>query len=151
MNPVPDRKKLRREYLNRRVMYHGMAASAWIWVLMATLFGVMSLVIAAVGLAYRSWPSLWPLFVQSFGGFIGALVIVGIAMRGRKKMLAILQTTDYVPPVTPSTLPAEEILVRGTTEPFGPSETLLRASVKGKEANAEAMLRVVAGARGEKD
>ena len=39
----------------------------------------------------------------------------------------------YVPPVTDSTLPADEILVRGAAEPAAPNETLLRAAREGEE------------------
>ena len=48
---------------------------------------------------------------------------------------------SYVPPVSLSNLPAEEILVRGAEEPTAPSEVLLRAAGKGEESKAEQLLR----------
>ena len=54
-----------------------------------------------------------------------------------------------VPPVTSSTLPAEEVLVRSAMEPTAPSEILLRATVKGEETKAQELLRAASGATGE--
>jgi len=47
----------------------------------------------------------------------------------------------YVPPVSLDTLSAAEVLVRGAQEPSAPSETLLRATVKGEETKPEELLR----------
>ncbi len=53
------------------------------------------------------------------------------------------KSNPYVPPVTPDTLPADEILVRGSEEPpVAQSEVLLRAAHRGKETPKEEWLRV---------
>jgi hypothetical protein len=55
------------------------------------------------------------------------------------------KSNPYVPPVTASTLPAEEILVRATEEPpVAQSEVLLRAA-QGQETPKEELLRVIQG------
>ncbi len=52
----------------------------------------------------------------------------------------------YVPPVTLDTIPAEEILVRGSDEtPVAQSEVLLRAAQQGQQTPKEALLRVSQG------
>jgi hypothetical protein len=61
------------------------------------------------------------------------------AMARRAKQAAA--QLPYVPPVTPSTLPAEEVLVRGATEPPTPNETLLRPAVNRDEKNTAELLR----------
>jgi hypothetical protein len=50
-------------------------------------------------------------------------------------------TLPYIPPVTPDTLPAEEMLVRGSEEPQAGSETLVRPSTATRETPAEQLLR----------
>jgi hypothetical protein len=55
----------------------------------------------------------------------------------------LVKSLTYVPPVTAETLPAEEILVRGSEEPPGvQSEVLLRGAL-GHETPQEELLRVV--------
>ena len=57
----------------------------------------------------------------------------------------------YVPPVTAASLPVEEVLVRSAAQPSSPSETLLRATVKGEETKEEELLRVAHGAKEAQD
>ena len=62
-----------------------------------------------------------------------------VADRGRAE-----QQVPYVPPVTPNTLPANEILVRGAEEPpVARSKMLLRAAQGGHETATEELLWVV--------
>jgi hypothetical protein len=53
------------------------------------------------------------------------------------------KSLPYIPPVTPDTLPPDEILVRGSEEPpVAQSEVLLRAAKATQEAAKEELLRI---------
>ena len=57
-----------------------------------------------------------------------------MTFKGAKEKVAQL---PYVAPVTPDTLPAEEVLVRGTQEPQAGRETLVRAATPTLEETAQ--------------
>jgi hypothetical protein len=133
MNRVPDRKKLRQEYLRKQAWVSTrLTLSCFSSLLFVMLFGICTM-------------------FALFGGTWAAYVIFGtLAFGCVYVMRVIIRETDravkdydipYVPPVTPSTLPAEEVLVRGAEEPNAPQETLLRATVKGEDTKTEELLR----------
>jgi hypothetical protein len=152
MNPVPDRKKLRRAYLSKKGKAYAKAAVLSI-LFVPTIALCCALWSLAWGFthAYASRivdvPSWLGLFVRviAAGSLIVGTVVCSVLCR------ALWRTIDaahneakripWVPSVTPSTLPAEEILVRGAAEPSAPNETLLRAGVKGEATKAEQLLR----------
>ncbi len=68
-----------------------------------------------------------------------------------RRKLEEIRVVPYVPPVNLSTLPAEEVLVRGAEQPTAPNGTLLRATVKCEGAKAEELLHVVSGSSGGQD
>lgn len=52
----------------------------------------------------------------------------------------------YIPPVTPDTLPSEEVLVRGSEQPYqAQSEMLVRPATQEQESPAGQLLRVSEG------
>jgi hypothetical protein len=136
MNLVPDRKRLQREYLRKHPFLMLLTAS-----LLASLF---LLFVGANGAAllYRNQFPVW--FVRGMiRGTITSFIVVPFSAFVVHLMIKarIISSVSYVPPVTPSTLPAEEILVRGAQEPSAPNEILLRATVKADETKADELLR----------
>jgi hypothetical protein len=127
MKQVPDRKKLRQEYLWKRRAHYAAMSGAYVAILMVgcVAFLLPQRVPWTIGL-----PAV--IFLALFTGRQWGMIQ---QIRHKAKQV------PYVPPVTPSTLPAEEILVRGASEPSAPSDTLLRAGVKGEEAKVEELLR----------
>jgi hypothetical protein len=132
MKPVPDRKKLRREYLRKK------------WQTYAPVRYRIAILVTFLAIeGYRAvWVhrssvllSLLPLFAVVLAGVLWSIITTVKTARQQAALIPV------VPPVTPSTLPAEEILVRGATEPSAPNETLLRATVKGEETKAQELLR----------
>ncbi len=141
MNPLPDRKKLRREYLLKK----GTVCIQTVWYsLVAALAFMLAIGYCLCYLGYCLYsaapPSirlvLLPLFVFAVGKSIYTLYDVWKEEYAKSTM-----GITYVPPVIPSILPDEEILVRGAAQPSAPSETLLRAGVKEEETKAEELLR----------
>ena len=141
MNRIPDRKKLRREYLRLKcigmLLKHGGLLLCFPLAFVAVLLGMVGLCIGAYGLLHMD-----PFML------IGVILIVLAAILGFLSYSAyyavgfgdqVLNTT-YVPPVTPDTLPVKEVLVRGAEEPAAASETLLRATVKSEATKAEELL-----------
>jgi hypothetical protein len=68
----------------------------------------------------------------------------------KRKQEAAQQIT-YFPPVQRSTLPTNEVQVRGTAEPSAPSATLLRTTVNSEETQAEKLLRSASVSIGEQN
>src|SRR5579859_2025586 len=114
MSRVPDRKKMRRAYLRKRVIGH-------------VLFSVSVLLVVTAVIVFLSAECLFRRgFSQMavFSVLVGTVMmgLVGLKMSGHAE---IASNIPYVPPVTPSNLPAEEVLVRGAEEPAAASEILL--------------------------
>jgi hypothetical protein len=135
MKQMPDRKKLRREYLRKR----------------RTTFapGGFSIVLLITFLLFECW--LIISLRRSGHLSMGLLVFVGVALvkcalMAYKTVKMVQQQVSgipHVPPVTPNTLPADEILVRASEEPpVAQSDVLLRAAQKGQETPKEELLRV---------
>jgi hypothetical protein len=143
MNPLPDRKKLRRDYLRKRALAEAKGNGGILVFMIASVVATLS-VIGALVFALAS------LFFDASECLTNAVMLAGIAVVSgplAKWGWGLIHCIDdvkrlvYVPPIKPSTLPAEEILVRGAGEPTAPTETLLRATVKGEEPRAEELLR----------
>jgi hypothetical protein len=153
MQQVPDRKKLRRTYLQKkglgftlRALATGLIVPACILGFLFTMCAVMVLSIPGA-LHDPGGPTALILFAMSSAACW--LVFAGCkwGIRTGRQM----SNLPYVPPITPSTLPPEEILVRSAQEPSSPSETLLRATMTGNETKAEELLRVAPGTPGEQE
>jgi hypothetical protein len=123
MKQVPDRKKLRRAYVRRKVALFLLPPVGFViysilaWLLIGQHWHPVEFMCAATFLAFLL---IW-------------FPIYRAATHGKK--------IPYVAPVTTSTLPADEILVRGSEEPpVAQSEVLLRAA-QGDETPKEELLR----------
>jgi len=144
MKPVPDRKKLRREYLRKK-------ASSYLPALWFEALVGLPCALMVIAMIYRlsTNPPGWD-GGQGLFGWISS--IIGILIFGCGAYFGLVGATrtvrrgqsyiTYVPPITPNTLPADEILVRGSDEPLvAQSEVLLRAA-KEQETPKEELLRV---------
>jgi hypothetical protein len=138
MKQVPDRKRLRREYLTKRADVYakmiGSAAMALVGIAIIASCGFIN--IAPI----KGYISSWILFL--IGLLLLAMVILNAAAKRHTEIRRELDAIPYVPPVSPDTLPTDEILVRGSEEPpVMQSEVLLRAAT-GQETPKEELLRV---------
>ena len=148
---VPDRKRLRRKYLKMKALGLSQAATARILhrasVGGSVVFGailISSLLIVVLELSL-SKPIGSTNFPPGMIAFCAVGCIVSIVLYRFAQALQIraakLARLPYVPPVTPNTLPADEILVRSSSElPTVQSAVLLRAA-QGIETPKEELLR----------
>jgi hypothetical protein len=134
MTPVPDRRRLRQEYLRRKrqvvakKMAYGLLCLAMICLCLCLCLPTLIYVMRANlqfgfgdGLPAVLFTTLIFIFLT-----VTFAVYFGDQYKEARKAAA---NVAFVPPVTPDTLPAEEILVRGAEEPLiQQSEILLRAA-----------------------
>jgi hypothetical protein len=153
MKSVPDRKKQRREYLKQKGKVYvktGLAGVFYIPLAVATAFLALG-----AGFSWFGW-LLWDRALNpgshwdwyAIGLTLFALItwrLWGLVGTFYEHSLQSIHDIDYVPPVAPSTLPVEEVLVRGAAPPATTSGMLLRATVKGEETQSEELLRAGVG------
>ncbi len=151
MKQVPDRKKLRREYVTRKSKEYAVAGALGTGIIPA-LIGLM---ICTAGLVFPIYWMCYPMqpdapdrtttVVIFIGGVLGVLYFgcfTWLCWRGMKQSIQSARELPYIPPVTAGTLPADEILIRGSEEPpVAQSEVLLRAAQPEQNVQAEALLR----------
>jgi hypothetical protein len=145
---VPDREKQRREYLKKKAGSYGtkvMVFGLFLFLLLPTitcgLFTIISLFV----------PALQPSAI----GFAMSALFFGFWCRFTywfvKRADTEIAAIPFIPPVTASTLPAEEVLVRGAQEPSQEQSTvLLRASGESTEVPVEELLRAIVAEKGTK-
>lgn len=140
MKRIPDRKKLRREYLRKKGETYANIVIYFLILFVPVIalymfFKCDSGTRVRIGIfAALTWIIFAPIYELLWYLFWCAIVELSKELNKAKQI-------PYVPPITPSTLSAEEVLVRGAEEPSAPSETLLRATVKGKATKREELLR----------
>ena len=147
MNQVPDRKKLRRTYLRLRWKQR-----------LQLIAGTSIALIAFFGLTVfghrildhvREHPDI-STALKAMGVTAALLAGYFLCARIGQRMIRSAQEMNvaYVPPATPNTLPAEEILVRGAAEPTAAhSDVLLRAAQGEQATPKEDLLRASQGER----
>ena len=145
---IPDRQLLRREYLKKKAAVasksiggHLVFAGGMIFTVMcvaAAILCTFAALIAALGA-----PAYWPYCAG------GALVLALFAFIGSRTVRAMDRYVEavrgeadisYVPPVTPDTLPAEEVLMRGAERPQEDT-VLLRPSTDSVHVPDDELLR----------
>ena len=142
MKPVPDRKKLRREFVKkRRVSMLRLSASMIVWLALWGLAGTL----AAPLFANFRHPETHGL-VARFREPVLALTLLGVVLYPLwhilKRAEREVASLPYVPRITVAELPAEAVLVRGAEEPpVTQSEGLLRAATM-QETLQDELLRV---------
>jgi hypothetical protein len=125
MKQVPDRKKLRREYLRRKAIAYGIGG----------LVPVLSLI-------FGLWLYHSDLNAITRHGFLFCVLLVYFVWIAVKVSREAIKGVPYVPPIVTGTLPADEILVRGSDQPpVAQSEVLVRAANE-QETPKEELLRV---------
>ena len=147
---VPDRQKQRREYLRKKAGVRGIIVGGQL--LEILLFSVTGLCgLASFGLLLCSI-AIGPQF------YLTTLVSILLTVGGGYISWKLGKLTDraeqeerslaFVPPVTPDTLPAEEVLVRGAQELTQEQSTvLLRAAEESVASPTEELLRASIGKR----
>jgi hypothetical protein len=144
MSKVTERKRRRWEYLKKKgATYSNVALYSALFVPALTIAGLCG--IAAVMILFIG-PNDILSSLFAIGLLLGCGLSGALSWYCRNRILASQRQArqlSYVPPVTPKTLPAEEILVRGSEEPpVQQSEVLLRAAKPGQqEMSAEELLR----------
>jgi hypothetical protein len=145
MDKVPDRKKLRKEYLERKLggyvqlLFGGAMFLPFFFA--AAIGGIVTVLGCLASLVNGQIDAFFLCLV--FGGLVtfvcGLFARLGYAVIQEGDRLA---QTPYVPPVNADSLPAEEVLVRGSVAPpVAQSEVLLRAATA-LETPKEELLRV---------
>jgi hypothetical protein len=124
MSQLTDRKKLRQKYLTRKFRAIAHAGLAW-GMACAIVIGYLCWLQGCDNARYGVEPVIW--------------VTLYFLVRGRSCAREV-SAMRYVPPITPDTLPADEILVRGSEAPTDHSEILLRAA-KEQETPKEELVR----------
>jgi hypothetical protein len=145
MKQVPDRKRLRREYLRSRIhlqIASRVASGVFLVMLIAMIFFLLLSLGCAIQ-ARRFGGSWWDWFWCGIYALL-ALTSGRTAYRScfwheEAKGAARL---PMVPPFHVDVLPADEILVRGSEQPTIQSEVLLRVA-KSEETLKEELLQVV--------
>ncbi len=151
MNRIQERKQQRQEYLKQK----GKAYS--IMAIFSTVLG-LTIISGLVGIVYLALLILFdpktaseqqvssPLSKLIFLAFM-ALLAFGLYMalccsvRDGRALRRQIAQLPYIPPVTPDTLPAEELLVRGAEEPKqAQSEVLVRPVMHEQETPSEQLL-----------
>jgi hypothetical protein len=142
MNPVPDTKKARHIYRGGGPQQPSLVSLALRWIVTITvclsIWGVLSpLIYEYFFMDLHRGGDGWGI-IQFALCVIAPLLLISVSSTRR----VVLKAKDeYFLSVNNSTLPAQQILVRGAAEPSAPNETLLRAGVKGEETKAEELLR----------
>jgi ABC-type uncharacterized transport system permease subunit len=149
MNKVTERKRRRREYLRKKVAHltgMGVSGSAFLASSMAFL-GCTFITVMVLILTLRANPEdRIPGWTELQIGLL-TMLLSGLSAFAFWRLTARLKRNvrqlAFVAPVTPNTLPADEILVRGAEQPtVQQSEVLLRAAQAGQETAKEELLRV---------
>lgn len=118
-----ERIKKRREYVKRKVVAYTLMTLSILVAIPCALLAVVLFLLAIVGILDGIfWEGIfWP-----------ALKLGDLALRfseSAQKAHGEARQLPYVPPVTPDSLPAEEVLLRGSQEPLQEQgKTLLRAA-----------------------
>ncbi len=155
MNRVPDRKKQRREYLRQKGTAYLKTTSGGIVFVFTVL--LTPLLASAAIYSWVGWLLWWDRLADPGSHWdIFAIVLTVLAVISglacylswslMQHAIRSAARLSPVPPVTPNTLPAEEVLVRGSEEPQqAQSEMLVRPATAEQVTPKTQLLRVVEG------
>ena len=139
-----QRQNLRREYLRRtRKVYATHILWTLVYLSITVVFALCSLKIG--NLPTYGW--FWDGLLEIAGGTALIVVVIAalIGVCGFCSTKDVVKSIPYVPPVTPNTLPAEEVLVRGSQEPTQEQSTVLLRAAGENTDRPEEMLRASVG------
>ena len=144
MNQIQDRKKQRREYLRKkRVTYFKATLNTLIaipcsWYAFGSLFAAL----------FNPFDRLFSVIMFALAFIFGA--VAWTAAKRAKLLHQKAKQLPYVPPVSPATLPAEEVLLRGSdASAQEQSQVLLRGTHNSEEADGQELLRSSQGQDGD--
>ena len=145
---VPDRQKQRREYLKKMAGAVGRSVGGLLVLKSLWIGTVICILMTCALLGYAVWTRDASIFVQSVA--CSLFVFVGTwEYRRLQRSVAWMERRDksiaYVPPFTPDTLPADEVLVRGSQEPIQEQSSVLLRGAGEKNDKPEQLLRATLG------
>jgi hypothetical protein len=140
MEKVTERRQLRREYLRKKARQRLYMVCGVVTVLFG--YALTCMMRGAVLEPVKEHPDLPTTLRASFVA-VCVMAFYGLLVYGANRMIKSAQKiqVQYVPPVTADTLPADEILVRGSEEPPIAQNAVLLRAAKGQETPAEELLR----------
>ena len=136
MSRIQDRKKQRREYLRKKgVAYTKMSLTTLLMLSCAYCAFFSFIALLVFGYQWQAFVLSASLSVIFAGGCWRSVRAVRLAHRTAKQL-------PYVPPVISATLPAEEVLLRGSDAlTQEQSQVLLRGTQNTEEADGQELLR----------
>jgi len=147
MSNTQERIRKRREYLKKKRAAYTEFGIAYLLVIPCVVFEVILVCAFVISMLdyFTKQPSEAPMASQVIGGAAAMLlfgwmtwILARAARRAEKRAVQL----PYVPPVTADTLPAEEVLVRGSEQPIQEQgKVLLRGTQSSQELAAEKLLR----------
>jgi hypothetical protein len=135
---VPDRKKLRRDYLRKKRRLNALQIVGFCILLPCILAPI------AIAIGLLAWYRFSAVASLSTLAALGCWLL--LVRKGWRALLEVERrerTLPYVPPVTLNTLPANEVLVRGSQQPATPHKEVLLRPAQGGETPADQLLRIV--------
>jgi len=148
---IPDREKQRRDYLTKKAGTISKGIAGGIVCLILALVTLVLLILGIFCCFYR-WADAKG--ETQYGLPVGIGFLIVAAITGSLAALSGLHAKDqadrakalpYIPPLTPGTLPAEEVLIRGAQPPTeGQGALLLRAAEESVNTPAKELLRAAA-------
>ncbi len=139
MNKVPNRKKLRREYLSTKRRLNLIQIVGFMVLMPSTLMPLLLIMASILLLRYSVLYSCATLVALAVW-----LLIVRWGWRALMEVEKRERSLAYVPPATPNTLPAEEILLRSSQVPAVEHSSVLLRAARGGETPEEQLLRATA-------
>lgn len=148
MGNTQERKKQRRRYLWKKGKAYTKFSIATLLAIPCTLIGCLLLAAFAM--------TLYDYFILNnsngakspinFVSWIGTILLFGamiwVMVRAARRAHQAAKQLPYVPPVTADTLPAEEVLVRGSVEPTQEQgKVLLRGTGSSTDTEVQELLR----------
>jgi hypothetical protein len=136
---MEDAEKRRRKYLWKKFSLKASAAIA----LSITGFAVSVVLFVMAGLFWSHGIGFFNFAHLTLFGLVTLMAFVPIGWKSSRHYLAKAKALPYVPPAHGqiATLPADEVLLRGSNQPVAAPDDLLRAAQAGAVESAEELLR----------
>lgn len=145
MNRIPDKMKIRRQYLRKKGSAYSIVGFTWFVSSAGFATATICIMLLIIYRGVKDSP-LTDFLPWLNGGLIGGVVVGIVGSFWCYEAKARANSIAYIPPVRQQlpTLPADEVLLRGSQVPSASPEELLR-SVDCVETPAEELLRAARG------
>jgi hypothetical protein len=138
MGSTQERIKQRRRYLKRKGAAYTKISLATFLVILLTPIIIVLPTLLVVDLVLPGLLPITPAYrAAGIIAVIGCIATIWYLLVTASRADRTLQQLPYVPPVTADTLPAEEILVRGSEEPTQEQSKVLLRGTKGSAGTGE--------------